>query len=48
MGNVFIIFLMALIVGGIIVKLVRDRKRGRSCCGSGGSCDHCRCCKGGN
>lgn len=43
MGNVFVIFLVALITGGIIVKLVRDRKRGRSCCGS---CSGCSSCKG--
>ena len=43
MGNVFVIFLVALITGSIIVKLVRDRKRGRSCCGD---CAECNCCKG--
>lgn len=43
MGNVFVIFLVALITESIIVKLVRDRKRGRSCCGS---CSGCSSCKG--
>ena len=35
--------LLALIIGGIIVKLVMDRKKGRSCCGD---CAECNCCKG--
>ena len=39
MTDFIIITVIALIVGGVILKLVRDRKAGKSGCGCG--CDGC-------
>ncbi|MBQ7275197.1 MAG: FeoB-associated Cys-rich membrane protein [Clostridiales bacterium] len=38
-GNIVIILLLILMVIGIIVKLVKDKRKGRSPCGC--NCSHC-------
>lgn len=42
LGTILISLLLILIVTAIIRKLIRDKKRGVSCCG--GSCGHCAKC----
>ena len=39
LGTILITLVLILVVTGIILKLVRDRKKGISSCG--GSCAHC-------
>ena len=38
-GNIVIILLLILMVIGIIVKLIKDKRRGKSSCGC--NCGHC-------
>ena len=39
MGDILVLGVLALIVGGIIVKMIRDKKAGKSHCGCG--CEGC-------
>ena len=39
LANIVIVLVLLLIVAGIIAKLIRDKKKGRSSCGCG--CEHC-------
>ena len=39
MGNFIIILILAAIVSGIVIKMVKDKKAGKSSCGCG--CEHC-------
>ena len=41
-GTILITFLLILIVGGIIFKMIRDKRKGRSSCG--GNCAQCKMC----
>ncbi len=43
LGTILITLLLVLIVTGIIIKLVKDKKRGISSCG--GNCAHCGMCR---
>lgn len=43
-GNIILCLVLLLIVGAIVLKLVRDKKKGTSPCGCGGSCESCGCC----
>lgn len=33
---------LLIIVGAIVMKLVKDRRRGKGTCACGGDCAHCR------
>ena len=45
MGTFLVSLLLLLMVAGILRSMIRDKKRGRSCCG--GNCAKCgACCKG--
>lgn len=46
MGNVFILCIVAVLVGAAVFSLVRAKKRGAGCigCPSSGAC-HCNCGK---
>ena len=39
LGTILITLVLVLVVTGIIIKLVKDRKKGKSSCG--GNCAHC-------
>ena len=39
LANIVIVLVLLLIVAGIIAKLIRDKKKGRSSCGCG--CEDC-------
>ena len=39
MGDILVLGVLALVVGGIIVKMIRDKKAGKSHCGCG--CEGC-------
>ena len=39
LANIVIVLVLLLVVAGIIAKLIRDKKKGRSSCGCG--CEHC-------
>ena len=41
-GTILITLLLVLIVAGIILSMIRDKKQGRSACG--GNCAHCKGC----
>lgn len=45
LGNIIVIAILVLIVAGVIFKMVRDRKKGKSSCGC--DCGQCNnmCCK---
>ena len=42
MGNIIVSLILILAVTGIILKLIKDKRAGRSSCG--GNCAHCRMC----
>ncbi|MBO4390910.1 MAG: FeoB-associated Cys-rich membrane protein [Lachnospiraceae bacterium] len=42
LGTIVISFLLLLVVAGIILSMIRDKKMGRSSCG--GNCSHCNLC----
>ncbi|MBQ7583156.1 MAG: FeoB-associated Cys-rich membrane protein [Lachnospiraceae bacterium] len=42
LGTILITVLLILMVTGIILSLIKDKKKGRSACG--GSCAHCKGC----
>ncbi|MCC8015886.1 MAG: FeoB-associated Cys-rich membrane protein [Clostridiales bacterium] len=42
MGTVIVLIILAVIVGAIIYKLVKDKKSGKNQCG--GDCAHCGAC----
>ncbi|MCR5618435.1 MAG: FeoB-associated Cys-rich membrane protein [Clostridiales bacterium] len=42
LGTILISSLLVLIVSGIILSMIRDKKNGRSSCG--GNCAHCKMC----
>ncbi len=44
LGTILITILLILIVTGIVIKLIRDKKQGKSTCG--GNCAHCNMCAG--
>lgn len=39
LGTILIVLALTLIVTGVLVKLCRDKKKGKSSCGAG--CAHC-------
>ena len=41
-GTITISIALALIVTGIVISLVKDKKQGKSTCG--GNCAHCKMC----
>jgi hypothetical protein len=41
-GTIIITFFLILMVAGIIISMIKDRKRGISSCG--GNCAHCKMC----
>ena len=41
-GTILITLFLLLIVTGIVLVIIRDKKRGRSSCG--GNCAHCKMC----
>ncbi|MCR5286255.1 MAG: FeoB-associated Cys-rich membrane protein [Treponema sp.] len=46
MGTLLVTIILAAIVSAIIVKMVKDHKKGKSTCGhSCGSCGSCAACK---
>ena len=45
MGTIIVGYVLAVIVGAIIVKMVRDKKSGKSACGCG--CGGCTACEQG-
>ncbi|MBR4168205.1 MAG: FeoB-associated Cys-rich membrane protein [Lachnospiraceae bacterium] len=42
-GTIVITLLLIVIVAGIISRLIKDKKQGKSSCG--GNCAHCRMCE---
>jgi hypothetical protein len=44
LGTIIISLILAFIVAGVIVVLVKDKKQGKSTCG--GNCAHCKMCAG--
>lgn len=38
--------LLALAVGAIVLKMVRDKRNGKGGCSCGGGCSECHCCSG--
>lgn len=40
-GTIIVVLIVAAAVCAIIVKLVKDKKRGKSTCGCGGDCCNC-------
>ncbi|MCR4788188.1 MAG: FeoB-associated Cys-rich membrane protein [Lachnospiraceae bacterium] len=42
LGTILITILLILLIAGIILVLIKDKKQGRSSCG--GSCAHCNMC----
>ncbi len=43
MGDIIVIFLLCCLVAGIVYKMVKDRRSGKSACGC--DCSKCgRCC----
>ena len=42
LGTILITLLLVLIVTGIIVSMIKDKKQGKSSCG--GNCAHCGMC----
>ena len=44
-ASVVIVFVLAAVVTLIIMKLVRDKKRGRHACSCGGDCKSCGVCR---
>ena len=42
LGTILITIILVLIVTGIVMKLIRDKKQGKSSCG--GNCAHCNAC----
>ena len=41
-GTIIITFILILMVVGIIISMIKDKKRGISSCG--GNCAHCKMC----
>ncbi len=41
-GDILVLSVLAAVVGGIVYKLLKDRKQGRTACG----CDCSKCSKG--
>ena len=39
MGDILVLAVLALIIGGIVAKMIRDKKAGKSHCGCG--CEGC-------
>lgn len=49
MGTIFIIFILAAVVGMILLKLKKDKGSGRSSCGCGcGCCPNASLCRSGS
>ena len=44
MGTAIVLIILAAAVGGVIYKLYRNRKEGKSSCGCGGDCGKCSSC----
>ncbi len=43
-GSIVITLLLIFIIAGIIFRLIKDKKQGKSTCG--GNCAHCQMCAG--
>lgn len=46
LGTIIVSVVLILIVTGIIIVMIRDKKQGKSTCG--GNCAHCKMCAGCN
>lgn len=44
LGTIIVSVVLILIVTGIIIVMIRDKKQGKSTCG--GNCAHCKMCAG--
>ncbi len=44
LGSILVTLILVLIVDWAILSIIKDKKRGSSCCG--GSCAHCNMCAG--
>lgn len=44
MGTVIVLIVLAAAVGGVIYKMYRNKKEGKSSCGCGGDCSSCKHC----
>lgn len=46
-GSILVLAVIAVIVAAVVVKMIRDKKNGKSCCGGdcslcGGACSACK------
>ncbi|MBQ6442953.1 MAG: FeoB-associated Cys-rich membrane protein [Lachnospiraceae bacterium] len=42
LGTIIVTIILVAAVAGIIYKLIKDKRQGKSCCG--GSCTQCKAC----